>query len=321
MRRRLFVLAPFGVAILAAIAVACSGGDDGATTTSGVPTPAPTATRGPVALDPIGPLTLGEVAQAHELRVAVEGYRLDSTGLLRDPREGMVFLVLTAHIVNGGSESVAFSRGLQFRLRAADGTPFRVTSGVYERGTVNVVLPPGGELRAEVAFEVPLDSGPHEVTFTQFFPTQVSSWTLPVEAAGALTSVPAIPEPPRVHEAGESVRIGETVVTVGGARTAEPGTANPLEGHSFIAVKLSLRNDGDQAFRWSVGQQVYAQDGYGYAYHTTSVAYASDDLIDKLEPGEETSGELAFDIPIDAEPLYVAFRATGSDDVAVWRVR
>lgn len=321
MRNRLAAIALLSIALTAA----CSGGSDEASTPA-APATAPAtaaaeATRDPVALAPIGPLPLGQTAETQALRVTIEGFRLDAEGLLRRPREGMVFLILTAHIANDGPKGFAISRSFQFSLADRDGVDYPPTVGAFERGSVNTGVPSGGELRGEVAFEVPIDSGPYELTFTQYFPTQTVTWTLPVEAAGTLAARPPIPQPRNLHESGEAARVGDVVVTVGGSRIAKPDAANPLPGRNFVAIELAVENRGEGVYRWTAGSQVYAQDAYGYTYLSTSVAYTDEGLSHAIAPGASSSGELAFDLPTDAAPYYLSFRAADSDEVAVWRVR
>lgn len=298
----------------AALLVACSGGDDGASTVAAaVRTPPPSAA-------PDGPLALGEEWQAGDLRITIEGYRLDTLGALVGPAEGNVFLVATVRATNEGPVSYALARAFQFEAGGSEGDGiYRVSNRARERGTLNVVVPPGAVVRGEVGFEVLAAAGPYRVTFVPKYPAQSVTWDLPAAAAGRPASPRTEDSPPGTLALSDQVRLGDAVITVEGFRVTREGTPGPARGNSYIVATVVVENRGGGPYRWSLGQQIYARDSFGFSYRPTSSA-ALDAIADLVAAGDRVRGEVAFDLPDTAAPYQITFKSAAGDEIAVWRL-
>lgn len=144
-------------------------------------------------------------------------------------------------------------------------------------------------------------------------------------AAPAETPTPEVTEATAAPEAtatpaqvtagvGEAASLGRLVVTVEEAGSA--GTeANEFatQGMRFYLVRLTVENAGDVRFVVDPASQMRLHDGAGRVHEVSPAAMTITEANPpdlELEGGQSVTGEVAFEIPVDAFGLEFVFDAS-----------
>lgn len=269
---------------------------------------------------PSGPLQLGAGAKVGDLRIAIEGYRLETTGLI-DPDPGNVYLIVTAFATNEGDDGYSLSTLLQFEAHDADQFAYDVTFFADETGTLDVTVPSGAQIRGEVSFEVPENGGPYIITFSQAFGSETARWELPQAAEGAVLDITQIDEPPAAVAIGQSATVGDATVTVETFEFTKEGLIGPDPGNSYLIITILVENGGDDEYNLSSFLQISAQDSLGYFREQAIFAETRGTLDTTIAVGGRVRGEVAFEVADDTAPYYFMFGQAFGDEVAVWRLK
>jgi hypothetical protein len=113
------------------------------------------------------------------------------------------------------------------------------------------------------------------------------------------------------YAVGDTVDLGQVRITVEGFRDV-PGTTvfHPNSGARFVAVDLTLENISQSPLSVSSLLQMTLKDSSGQTYdlHLGAQAAAGTSPPDgELSPGETLRGEVAYQVPQDAQGLVFVF--------------
>jgi hypothetical protein len=112
---------------------------------------------------------------------------------------------------------------------------------------------------------------------------------------------------------GQTGQIGDVRVTFDGIRRTSEGALEPAEGNDYIVIRLSFENTGsEQAIVGSFADNVDVVDSVGQRYRDTGMANVEGTNLAVeaayLEPGDKATGEIAFEVPTDANGLVAEYR-------------
>lgn len=296
------------------------------TTPSPTPTPATRATATPTQQaatptpTPSGSLQLGDSARVGDLQIVLEGYRLETTGLI-DPDPGNVYLVVTVLATNEGDDGYSLSTLLQFEAHDTDRFAYDVALFSSGTGRLDVTIPPGSQIRGEVAFEVPANAGVYAITFSQAFGSETATWKLPAAAEGAALETRPIDEPPAAMAMGKSAVVGDATVTVEKFELTRAGLVEPDSGNSYLVVTVLIENGGDDEYNLSSFLQMRSHDSLGYFREQAIFAETRGTLNTTVPVGEQVRGEVAFEVENDTGPYYFMFGQAFGDEIAIWQLK
>jgi hypothetical protein len=147
------------------------------------PTEAPTAEPTPEVTEPPEQdnlnLAVGQTAQIGDAQVTVHSWRIDPGSEFLKPDADKQWIVVDATVVNTGDDEYAMSTLLQMSIRDSDGREHGTPAlGAETSGSLDGVIPPGQNLRGEVAIEVPATSTGLQFVFGQSFGGEQARWNL-----------------------------------------------------------------------------------------------------------------------------------------------
>ena len=97
---------------------------------------------------------IGDVVKAGEAQFTVNSVREDNGNEFMKPKDGNVYYVVDVTVENKGSESLAVSSLMMFKLVDSEGYSQDITVGPETKGSVDGEVSPGRKLRGELAFEI-----------------------------------------------------------------------------------------------------------------------------------------------------------------------
>lgn len=258
---------------------------------------------------------IGDVIGIDSLNLIVLGWQVVEGNSFAQPEPGQRFIAVEMVIVNQGDSPQSVSGLWQLSLKDAEFRKYTpdlsatVAIGGRELGGV---LVPVERLRGWTGFSVPEDA--RELTLT-FDSNLFSSGT----ASVVLGDDPVMLEPPAtipgeqpipVFNVGESVQVGDLVVTVNEV-ISPPGDrfSQPDDGYRFVLVDVTIENRGGDA-KFLSSLQTWIKDAQGYLYteDITATSLATGGRIDgELPAGQTVRGQIGFEVPANASELRFVF--------------
>ena len=113
----------------------------------------------PTAMPQDQTFSVGDTVRLGDLHITVNGVSVDSGDSLWTPNEGHYFLYVDVTFLNQGDKSEVVSTLLQMELRDADGFSYSVdltAAAAGDKPAPDGEIAPGGILRGEVAYQVPV---------------------------------------------------------------------------------------------------------------------------------------------------------------------
>ena len=207
----------------------------------------------------------------------------------------------------------------------------RTESSLRCRGTA--LLDRGGELYVTYRLEIDRDGDAfigYEIDFTSTpttssNPTSVPTATPTPTSSSTLSPTPTpTPTPtPQAFTIGDTVRLDGLLITVNGVRTSlRDGFRAPQEGHYFLYVDVTLRNEGDQPEPVSFMHGMELRDVLGQLYESdayanlaNSSALLGGEISAEIAPGGALQGDVAYQVPMSAGDLTWHFSGFGWGEV------
>ncbi|MDW8058772.1 MAG: DUF4352 domain-containing protein [Thermomicrobium sp.] len=264
-----------------------------------------------------------------------------STNPLQRPKEGNRYLLFRIVVENAGTRAhLITSSNFQLRTSAGfDYDPLFAPVGFAEGEGLSQEIGPGGKTRGIVVFEIPEGEQP---LFLKFDPNPLTSAELYFDAPNALELVqsgavgqaaPAQPEGTPGDQAGKSwgtskndrhvplapgqsgaIADGKqvyrlTIHAIVDGATSSNMFVQPKEGHKFWLVQVLFENAGTSSVHL-VGTEwaLRTQDGFDYEPEIMVAGFSEGELLSgEVGPGGKTQGIIVFQIPQDAQPLFLKF--------------
>jgi hypothetical protein len=113
---------------------------------------------------------------------------------------------------------------------------------------------------------------------------------------------------PEVYAVGDSVKMGGLVFTVNGTSTSTGSEFfRPDNGNIYFIVDCTIENSSNEAVHLSSLLMFSLVDAEGYNYNITIGPETKGSLDGELAPGRKMRGELAFEVPAQANSLELIF--------------
>ena len=106
-------------------------------------------------------------------------------------------------------------------------------------------------------------------------------------------------------------------LTVNSARLSSEGIIE-VEG-VFCLVDCTIENRGAESAHIGTFARMYLKDGDGMKYGESTLALKASYMESNIEPGDKTSGEVAYNVPADAGELYFYYEASSYLGAGVYR--
>ncbi len=284
-------------------------------------------------------LTEGKEVYRLTLEKIVDG--AVSTNTLQRAKEGNRYLLFSIIVENAGTRSHLVSTA-NFGLRTVSGfdyEPVFAPVGFPEGDPLSQEIGPGGKARGIVVFELPVDEQP---LFLKFDPNPFTPAELYFNAPNALElvqsgtagqSAAAAPEGTPGDQAGKSwgtskndrhvpLAVGQsgaiadgkqvyriTITALVDGASSSNMFVRPKEGHKFWLVQVLFENAGTSSTTLLLTQwALRTQDGFDYKPEIIVTGFAEGEgLHGEVGPGGKKQGIVVFQIPQDAQPLFLKF--------------
>jgi len=116
------------------------------------------------------------------------------------------------------------------------------------------------------------------------------------------------PKAPETFSVGEQIKMGDLIFTVNSVRDSKGDDFfKPEEGHIYKIVDVTLENIGEKSASISSMLMFSMSDADGYKYNITIAPGTKGSVDGELQPGRKLRGEVAFEVPKDAEGLELLF--------------
>lgn len=288
--------------------------------------------------------TTGELADGKDrFRVTLERIvdNATSTNMFQRPKEGNRYWLLVVIVENAGTNARTVTSD-EFRLRTVSGfdyEPVFAPTGFSEGEPLSQEIGPGGKGRGIVVFELPQDEQP---LFLKFDPNPFTAAELYFDAPNALELVqsgaagqtqPAAPEGTPGDQAGKqwgtskndrhvplaegqrgAIADGNNVYRITIQKIVDEATSTnmfvqPKDGQKFWLVQVLFENAGTRSTHLSPGNwALRTQDGFDYEPEIAVVGFAEGEALSgEVGPGGKMQGIVVFQIPVDAQPLFLKF--------------
>ncbi|MDW7981500.1 MAG: DUF4352 domain-containing protein [Thermomicrobium sp.] len=264
-----------------------------------------------------------------------------SSNPFQRPKEGNRYLLFTLVVENAGTREHLITSG-NFQLRSVAGfdyEPVFAPTGFAEGEPLSQEIGPGGKARGILVFELPEGERP---LFLKFDPNVITSAELYFDVPNALELVqsgavaqpaPAAPEGTPGDQAGKRwgtskndrhvpLAVGQrgaiadgkqvyrlTVTAIVDGAVSSNTFVRPKEGNKFWLVQVLFENAGTSAITLTTGNwALRTQDGFDYEPEILASGFAEGELLSgEVGPGGKTQGIVVFQIPQDAQPLFLKF--------------
>lgn len=112
------------------------------------------------------------------------------------------------------------------------------------------------------------------------------------------------------YKEGETVKIGESQVTLNSAKTSKgSGFEKPESGKKYVICNMTIENKGQEAKHHSTLASMKIEDEDSYTYTPTIYTKANGSLDGELAPGRKMRGEVAFQVPEKAKKMKLIYDA------------
>lgn len=106
------------------------------------------------------------------------------------------------------------------------------------------------------------------------------------------------------YKIGDSMKAGNLIFTVNSTRIDEGGDfIKPKDGYIYYIIDVTVENTGDKSESVSSLMMFKLFDSDGYNYNITIGPETKGSVDGEISSGRKLRGELAFEIPQDAEGL------------------
>jgi hypothetical protein len=121
--------------------------------------------------------------------------------------------------------------------------------------------------------------------------------------------------------AGNQKVSGNVAVTLNGFQFLERGTyIQPKEGMAFLAVDLTVRNQGQEEV--TVGSRALTlKDAGGAEYRRNLTGGSKPSPASTLAAGQSSSGEISFEVPVTATAFQLVLTGGEGAPPAVWEIK
>ncbi len=275
---------------------------------------------------------VGEIVQDDQLAMVIRDVRTTSSlGEFSNAESGNVFVVVRLVVKNQSDQHVPFSSLLQTRLKDAE-------NHVYDQSVELTDVPfRGGELvpgeveRGDLVFEVPESAGGFLLQFDLSAFEVFSLERVVVDLASRSEEVADLEQELNVetNAVGSTAERREVTTTVHDVRTAtELGEFTSAdEGNEYVIPDVTVENGTGSALTPTLSVSSEAKDGRGQSYSQDIAASTELDQAfaegSDIEPGSARRGELVYQVPKGANPLYwaYAFSALDTGYKTFWRLQ
>lgn len=260
---------------------------------------------------------IGDDIHIGDWNLAVLGWREVPGSAGNTPRAGQRFVAVDVVFINVSQGSRSLSPALQMSLKDSTHRKYDLNLAAQiaaGSGLPNGEVNPGQRVRGQVGFQIPQDAA--GLTFV--FDAAVFGSGKAVVALGDVPQGLDAPsgmmpgeQPQAAFAIGDTVQAGNLQLVVHSFREV-PGTTifHPDPGDRFAAVDLTLTNTSSSPLSVSSLLQMKLIDSGGQSYnlHLGAQAAAGTSPPDgELSPGESVRGEVAYQIPQDAQGLVFEF--------------
>ena len=259
--------------------------------------------------------SVGDVIDISDFILVALGWETPTSDIFK-PDEGNKFVAVELLFVKKSDSPVTVSTLLQMSLKDSTDRQYTldlVAQGAIEGGLLDGELAAGERLRGKIGFQVPEDAA--GLVFV-FDPTLFGSGKVFIELGESPISI----DPPaelagettqETFKPGDIVDIEDFVLVVNSVESSSGSDfIKPAEGSKFVIVDVTLENKLDESVAVSSLIQMSLKDATGQKYDVNILASAAGGASTpdgELAPGEKLRGQVAFEVPSDAEGLVFVF--------------
>jgi len=245
--------------------------------------------------------------------------RATQIGDFQEASAGSEYAIATLVVENTTeSELLNFSGFLQTQLKDDEDYSYNQTIAVTENTFGGGQLAPGEVSRGDVVYEVPQDATGLvlQFDFQSFSFTEFERVTVDLERQADSSASLEQAFRVDVHDVGESVSFENVTVSANSVEFASAlgDFAQPEAGNEFVIVDITTENGTDEERRISTLLQMPVKDGDGNSYDVSLTGqWSLDQPYSQGQPlvaGETRRGQVAYEVPTDANPLYWTFEFT-----------
>lgn len=288
---------------------------------------------GPISLEPPSEIAgaseqeifnLGEVISIGDSSVVVLGWQEPELDDFTTPEEGKRFIEVEVIIVNQSNTSANISSLLQMTLKDDLSQTYDVdfaAATLSKTGGVDGELVAGERVRGPVGFQVPIDA----TGLLFVFDADVFGFgKVNVALGDAPTKLEAPAEIQGELEieslsVGDTVAIGSFNITVHDVTfTQEGGISQADAGYEFVVIDASFENIGSESEFLSTILQTAIKDQDGFVYEVDIFGTTGASPDSEIAVGETVRGQVAYQVPVDAEMLFFVFDSDVFDEGKVF---
>lgn len=276
---------------------------------------------------------VGELVSGDQMHLVVESVDRGVSGSeFLTPESGSEYVRVALALKNISDEYLTVSNLLQTRLRDDEDYQYSQTITGGDQPTFNDgQFAPGEVERGTITFEIPVDASGLMLVFD--FDVSIFGGLerarIDLESTASSTHQLKQSLAINVYEPGDSVAFEGVETAVNSVRTEDSlgQFSEPAEGNEFVIVDIAITNETGEEQRFSTILQMMLKDGQGYTFQESLTASTSlDRAFDEgtpLSDGETRRGELAYEVPTRASPLYwvFEFQLFANGDKTFWQLR
>lgn len=129
------------------------------------------------------------------------------------------------------------------------------------------------------------------------------------QQADSGTSAPSTTD--TVYKVGDQVKSGDFIFTVNEVkRDTGSDFIKPDDGNVYLIPNVTIENQSSKEANISTLLQMYVKDGEGNKYTPAMTADATGKVDGELLAGEKVKGDVGFEVPADADELYLYYEAS-----------
>lgn len=251
---------------------------------------------------------------------------------LFDPEPGNRYMGLRFVITNRGDGVWSDSPSNSVSVIGDDNTQHSATFADIVEGThfASTTAAPGDLRQGWIVVELPVATAPSRIRYTPSsgFADETAEWDLMLPVADTPVQ-PLVTAPTAgVGDAISLMSLDEIPVAVTIDAIADPAEGSnsfsqPVEGFRFVAIQLTLVNEGSSNYQDSVGNLAAAITQDGFSYSTTfaeSKAGPGFEGSVLLTPGDIRTGWIVFEVPLEQKlaKVSIALDSGFGPEVGEW---
>ena len=292
-------------------------GDSSSPTDSAVTEPTDSPQPEPTIPPSAASFAVGDIVDLGDVSMIVLGWSLPTGDDFNKPEDGQKFVVVDVLFVNTGNSADSISTMLQTQLKDSTDQVYNIdfmASAAAGSSSPDGEIGPGERIRGSVGFQVPQDAKGLQFVFdSSVFGSggrifvDLGDEPIVVDVPAEITGETAA----TTFEVGDIIEIGNLGLIVNEVSfPAGDDFTQPDAGNKFIAVDLSITNNTNESQAISSLLQMNLKDGTGQLYDVdliSQVASGGTSPDGELAPGETLRGQVAYQIPVDAQDLVFVF--------------